>query len=99
MAVEQACLRCEPKEAELRAESRQTLKQSCIHKCSISKEGQKALKELKQEKTHVILTVDKGVSLAVLHKDITSRRLKPVRKSGHHVEPLQLTKSTGERIH
>ena len=59
---------------ELRAETSQLLKQNCSLKPSISRKGARALKELKQDKSRVILTVNKWVAMVVLDKqDYTNK--------------------------
>ena len=64
--MEQACLEFKPKEAEeMRAEMR-GLRKSSTSGSNLSKEKMRVLKEVRQDKSHVILTVDKGVALVVL---------------------------------
>ena len=66
--VEQACLTLEPKEAELSVEIRGASQVFLHHQSNVTKEKMKALKELQQGKTRVILKADKGVVLLVLDK-------------------------------
>ena len=61
MAVEEACFKLPPKVTEkLRAETSYILKHDCPLKPNISGEEAGALKELKQNKSRVKLTVGKG---------------------------------------
>ena len=71
-AVEQACSRLSQGEAdELRVEVKKTLKKT--HHTprttsNITREEFKALKELKEDKSRIILTTDKGVALVIMDK-------------------------------
>ena len=61
--VQQECHSLEPYEGEeLRAEIRRVLKHSYTPKMNIMKEERKVLKELRRDRTSVILTTDKGCS-------------------------------------
>ena len=69
IAVEQACLSLKPYEVEeLKAEIRGALKHSYTARNRITKEESKALKELGEDETRVILKADKGVALVVMDK-------------------------------
>ena len=68
--VEQVCQKLTPGEAdELRVEVKTILKKTPASRLNLTKEEQKAIGELKRDKTRVILTADKGVSLVVMDKD------------------------------
>ena len=79
-AVEQACSRLSQGEAdELCMEVKKTLKkaQNQVKTSSnITQEEFRALKELKEDRSRMILTADKGVALVIIDKMITSRRQK-----------------------
>ena len=68
-AVKEACSRLPAMEAdELRADTSCLLKNNCpYNKSNISKEY-KAIKDLREDHTRVILTVDKGVAKVVMDK-------------------------------
>ena len=69
-AVEQTCQNLVQGEAEeLRAEVKAVLKKIHSPKPNITKEEQKALKELKKDTNRVILTADKGTCLVVMDKE------------------------------
>ena len=68
-AVEVACQSLKPSEADdFRADIARVLKQAIPSKSNISKEEWKAIKELRTDKEHLILTADKGVVLVVMDK-------------------------------
>ena len=68
-AVEVACQSLKPSEAdEFRAEIARVLKQARPTKSNISKEEWKAIKELRSDKDHLVVTADKGVALVVIDK-------------------------------
>ena len=68
--VEQVCQKLTPGEAdELRLEVKAILKKTQPPRHNLTKEEQKAIGELKRDKTRVILTADKGVSLVVMDKE------------------------------
>ena len=68
--VEQTCQNLAQGEAEeLRAEVKAVLKKIQPPKSNITKEEQKALKELKKDTNRVILTADKGTCLVVMDKE------------------------------
>ena len=67
--VEVACQSLKPSEAdEFRAEIARILKQARPSKSNISKEEWKAIKELRSDKDHLVVTADKGVTLVVIDK-------------------------------
>ena len=73
VAVEQACSRLSQGEAdELRVEVKKTLKKTQNKPrttSNITREEFKALKELKEDKSRIILTTDKGVALVIMEKE------------------------------
>ena len=69
-AVEKTCQSLTHGEAdEMRAEIKAAIKRSCPPRPNITREEQRALRELKKDDTRVILTADKGVCLVVLDKE------------------------------
>ena len=73
VAVEQACSRLSQGEAdELRVEGKKIPKKTQSKPRTtpyITREEFKALKELKEDKSRIILTADKGVALVIMEKD------------------------------
>ena len=66
-AIEQACSKLQPGEAEeLRGEVKSIIKKSCNPHRNITRDEWKALKELKEDKSRMVLTADKGVALVVM---------------------------------
>ena len=69
-AIEQACLKLEPHNAEeLRATMRGALINSKEPTSNITKQEVQALAELKKDQSRVILTVDKGVAIVIMDKE------------------------------
>ena len=69
-AIEKACLRLPSRKAEeLRGEVKAILKKEIRNKPNITKEEHQAIRELRKDKTRVVLTADKGVSMVVMDKD------------------------------
>ena len=69
-SIEHACQKLQEGEVqELRVEIKNLLKNTKDTKSNITKKEFKAIKELKQDKKRIILTVDKGVALVVLNKE------------------------------
>ena len=69
-ALEQVCRKLTPGKAdEQRIEVKAILKKTPPPRHNLTKEEQKAIGELKRDKTRVILTADKGVSLVVMDRD------------------------------
>ena len=69
-AIEHACQKLKEGEAdELRVEIKNMLKKAQTPRSNISKEEFKAIKELKEDDSRIILTADKGVALVVLNKE------------------------------
>ena len=68
--VEKLCQQLKQVEAEeLRGEIKSILKKIHPPKSNITKEETKAIKELKEEKDRIILTMDKGVSMVVMDRE------------------------------
>ena len=68
--IEKACTSLQPGKAEeLRGEVKANIKKMQPPKYNLTKEEHKALEELKKDKTRIILTADKGVSIVVLDKE------------------------------
>ena len=69
-AIEKACTSLQPGKAEeLRGEVKANTKKMQPPKYNLTKEEHKALEKLKKDKTRMILTADKGVSIVVLDKE------------------------------
>ena len=70
MAVEHAYSKLNQGEAEeLGVEVKNVLKEVQLPRTNINKEEMKAMKELKEDDTRMILTADKVVALVVMDKD------------------------------
>ena len=68
--VEEACTRLLPREAEeLRAESSQLLRNNCPPKPNLTLEECRAIKELKDDHSQVVLTVEEGVAMVGMDKE------------------------------
>ena len=69
-SIENACSQLRQGEAEdLRGEIKTILKKIQPPKSNITREERRALEELRKDKSKIILTVDKGVSLVVMDKE------------------------------
>ena len=69
-AIEKACTSLLPGKAEeLRGEVKANIKKMQPPRQNLTKEEYKALEELRKDKTRMILTADKGVSIVVLDRD------------------------------
>ena len=69
-AVEQACLKLEPHNAEeLRATMRGALRNSQQPTSNITKQEIQALAELRRDQDRVILTVDKGLAIVIMDRE------------------------------
>ena len=80
-AVEQTCQSLSQGEAdEMRAEIKAAIKKSHPTRPNISREEQRALRELKRDDTRVILTADKGVCLVVMDKEEYFRKAEELLK-------------------
>ena len=68
-AIKKACQQLKQKKAEeLRGDIKYILKNINPPKPNITKEEAKAIRELKNDNTRIILTTDKGVSMVVLER-------------------------------
>ena len=66
-AIEQACSKLQQGEAEeLRGEVKSIIKRSCNPPPNITREERKAIRELKEDRSRMVLTADKGVALVVI---------------------------------
>ena len=80
-AVEKTCQNLTQGEAdEMRAEIKAAIKRSHPPRPNITREEQRALRELKKDDTRVILTADKGVCLLVVDKDEYIRKAEELLK-------------------
>ena len=69
-AIKKACQQLKQKKAEeLRGDIKYILKNINPPKSNITKEEAKAIRELKNDNTRIILTTDKGVSMVVLDRE------------------------------
>ena len=69
-AIKKACQQLKQKKAEeLKGDIKYILKNINPPKPNITKEEAKAIRELKNDNTRIILTTDKGVSMVVLDKE------------------------------
>ena len=70
MAVEHACSKLnQGKTDELRVEVKNVLRKVQLPRANIKKEEMKAMKELREDDTRMILNADKGVALVVMDKE------------------------------
>ena len=74
VAIEKVCTTVQGKAEELRGEVKANIKKIQPPKYNLTKEEHKALEELKKDKTRMILTVDKGVSIVVIDKEEYTRK-------------------------
>ena len=86
VAVEQACSKLEKGEPdEIRVEVKKALKRAqCIPipSSNISKNEYQALKELKEDKKRIILTMDKGVSLVIMDRIEYNKKVEELLNTG-----------------
>ena len=69
-AIENVCNQLQQgKVEELRGEIKTVLKKIQLPRHNISREERKAIGELRKDKSRIILTVDKGVSMVVMDRD------------------------------
>ena len=67
--IELVCYKLSEQDSkELRAETNCLLRKATAHRANITREEKKALRELKDDKDRILLTVDKGVAMVVLDK-------------------------------
>ena len=70
VAIGKACLRLPSRKAEeLRGEVKAILKKDNKNKPNITKEEYQAIKDLRRDKTRMVLTADKGVSMVVMDRE------------------------------
>ena len=70
VAIENMCNQLQQGKAEeLRGEFKSVLKKIHVPKYNITREERKVIEELRRDKTRMILTVDKGVSMVVMDSD------------------------------
>ena len=95
--VEQTCQGLAQGEAEeLRAEIKAVLKKIQPPRPNTSREAQKALKELREDNTRVVLTADNGVCLVVMDKEEYINKAEELLNQEHTRSSL-LTPQTGRR--
>ena len=69
-AIEKACTRLPHREAEeLRMEFSWLIRRNCPHKPNLTPEEIRAIKELKEDHSQVVLTADKGVAMVVMDRE------------------------------
>ena len=86
-----ACQNLKPSEAEeFRADTARVLKQARPPKANISKEEWRAMKELKSDKEHLILTADKGLALVVMERSDYTRKMKELLDDNNTYRPLKM---------
>ena len=74
-AIEKVCTTLQQGKAEeLRGEVKANIKEIQSPKYNLTKEEHKALEDLKKDKTRMILTTDKGVSIVVIDKEEYTRK-------------------------
>ena len=72
---------------ELQVETSRVLKHECHLKPNITWEEARALEEVKQEKSRVILAADKGVTVVVLDKQEYINKAQDLLAQGTHKDP------------
>ena len=78
-AIEHACNQLQQgKVEELRGEIKSVLKKIQAPKHNITDEKRKVIDELRKDKTRIILTMDKGVSLVVMDRDDYNRKAEDI---------------------
>ena len=70
MAIEETCTKLNPGEAEkLRVETSRLLKQKHPHNApNITKEEYRAIKQLREDQSRIVLTADKGVAMVIMDR-------------------------------
>ena len=98
--VEKVCSRLPHREVkELRVETSWTLRKNCLPcKHIISQEEIKAIKELREDTSRVILTADKGVAWLPWTDRTTSTRYNTYWMMGTHIAPSHQTPHPGAKI-
>ena len=86
-----ACQSLKPSEAdEFRADIARVLKQTTPSKSNISREERRAIKELRADKEHLILTADKGVALVVTDKKEYTQKMQQLLEDKNTYRPLKM---------
>ena len=103
VAVEEACSRLNKGEAdEIRVEVKKALKRAqCSSRPSpnISKQEYQVLKELKEDKSRVILTTDKGVSLVIMDRAEYNKKAEELLNTGTYKKiPEDRTKKQKNKL-
>ena len=89
--AEVACQSLKPTEAEeFRADIARVLKQARPPKSNISKEEWNAIKELRTDKEHLILTADKWVALVVMGRKDYTQKIKQLLDDNNTYRPLKM---------
>ena len=89
--MEVACQSLKPSEAdEFRADIARVLKQARPSKSNISKEEWKAIKELRADKDHLVLTAGKGVALVVIDKKDYIQKMNQLLEDKNTYRPLKM---------
>ena len=69
-AIEAACTKlCQQDAKELRADINRVLRSSHPPKPNLSKAQNLALRELKRDRDHIVLTADKGVAMVIMDRE------------------------------
>ena len=75
-AIEAACTKLSQQDAEeLRAEVNRVLRSSHPTKPNLTKSQNVALRELKRDRDHIVLTADKGVAMVIMDRQDYIKRL------------------------
>ena len=86
-----ACQSLKPTEAEeFRPDIARVLKQARPPKANISKEEWRAIKELRSDKEHLILTANMGVALVVMDRKEYTRKMKELLDDNNTYRPLKM---------
>ena len=89
--TEVACQNLKPTEAEeLRADIARVWKQAKPSKANTPKEEWRAIRELKSDKEHLILTANKGVALVVMDINDCTMKMKELLDDNNTYRPLKL---------
>ena len=79
MTIEHACNQLQQgKGEELRGEVKSILKKIQAPRHNITGEERKAIDELRKDKSRIILTVDKGVSMVVMNREDHNRKAEDI---------------------
>ena len=96
VAIENVCNQLQQGKAEeLRGEIKSVLKKIHTPRSNITKEERKAIDELRRDKTKMILTMDKGVSMVVMDRDDYNQKAETLlQQSAYRPIPSDPTIST-----